>query len=305
MSAVQTPDDTSKEDSKDSRYARVSKDVKDAKDAVFKMSQLRLLGKPIFVGLLVTFIGIWIPILFLVLIPGVGAIVAWVGFATIFVLFTSGRLFNRPDRVWRQERFRAVTMERGRFGFAIVLALLFVVIGQSLLMVTFRLIVYPREQFLAGTSNYNSLSPVMVWVVVLISALGAGIYEEIGFRGYMLQPMEKSYGFLLANTVTSIIFMLIHLNQAWAPWLLPWLFFLSFLFGIIAHVTGSIIPGMIAHVVLDIFNFGYWWSDTIGSFDYQTIWSTGVDAHFVIWSIVLTISLASRIFLFLRLIHNN
>ncbi len=130
----------------------------------------------------------------------------------------------------------------------------------------------------------------MVWLTIILSATGAGVYEEIGFRGYMQVPLEEQHGFLRANILVSLIFMTFHLNQAWAPAVLFWLFFLSFLFGIIAYVSGSLVPGIVGHVILDIFNFGYWWSDFFGVFNHQTIFDSGIDQHFWFWSTILIVS---------------
>jgi hypothetical protein len=83
-----------------------------------------------------------------------------------------------------------------------------------------------------------------------------------------------------------------HLNQAWAPPLLLHLFITSFLLGQIAYTTGSLLPGIIAHTVLDIFNFSYWWTDVAGKFEYQPISITGVDLHFAVWLFILMGSIA-------------
>jgi hypothetical protein len=53
-----------------------------------------------------------------------------------------------------------------------------------------------------------------------------------------------------------------------------------------------LIPGIVAHVVLDVFNFAYWWSDVAGRFEKRPLAETGIDAHFVVWSLVLGASLA-------------
>ncbi|HAY84056.1 MAG TPA: hypothetical protein DCY42_03770, partial [Chloroflexi bacterium] len=42
-------------------------------------------------------------------------------------------------------------------------------------------------------------------------------------------------------------------------------------------------PGIIAHFVVDIFNFSYWWSNLAGEFNYRPIAETGMDGHFLVW----------------------
>jgi hypothetical protein len=96
----------------------------------------------------------------------------------------------------------------------------------------------------------------------------------------------------VAIAIVSLMFLVLHLNQAWAPPVLTHLFALGALFGILAYVSGSLIPSIIAHVVVDVFNFSYWWSDVAGRFDMQTIAETGIDPHFVAWSLIFGASLA-------------
>jgi membrane protease YdiL (CAAX protease family) len=108
----------------------------------------------------------------------------------------------------------------------------------------------------------------------------------------MQVPLEKRYGPGAAIAITSLMFLLLHLNQAWAPPLLLHLFALGALLGILAYAAGSLIPSIIAHVVMDVINFAYWWTDVVGKFDMRTLAETGIDTHFVVWSFVFGTSLA-------------
>ena len=134
----------------------------------------------------------------------------------------------------------------------------------------------------------------------MISAV-AGICEEVGFRGYMQVPLEKRYGPLVAISIVSVVFVLVHLHQAWSGPVLFQIFFLSVLFGSIAFYSGSLIPGIVAHIVMDICNFSFWWTKLGSQFDKKTIGETGIDNHFVLWSVIFTLSLISFIFILSRL----
>ena len=61
--------------------------------------------------------------------------------------------------------------------------------------------------------------------------------------------------------------------------------------GVLAYVSGSLIPSMIGHIVMDIFNFSYWWSDVAGKFDRLPIMETGIDSHFILWTLILVVSI--------------
>jgi membrane protease YdiL (CAAX protease family) len=123
-----------------------------------------------------------------------------------------------------------------------------------------------------------------------MSSLVAGIFEETGFRGYMQVPLEEHYGPGVGVTIVSILFIVVHLHQTWLPPLLFQIFALSVLLGILAYKSGSLIPGMIAHVAMDIFNFSYWWTDIAGRFNMRTIFETGIDFHFLLMSLVFVTS---------------
>jgi membrane protease YdiL (CAAX protease family) len=141
-----------------------------------------------------------------------------------------------------------------------------------------------------------------LWVaftVLIMSSIVAGICEETGFRGYMQAPLEKKYGPSRAIIITSVIFMLIHLSHSWASPILPHIFFASVLLGILAYKTGSLIPGIIGHSILDIFDYSVWWSNITGGFHMQTIFKTGIDLHFIVWDIVFILGL----FVFFRLMR--
>jgi len=62
--------------------------------------------------------------------------------------------------------------------------------------------------------------------------------------------------------------------------------------GVLAYAARSLIPGMIGHAVMDIFNFSYWWWQLLGRYDRRTVLETGIDVDFVAWASTLAISLA-------------
>ena len=103
--------------------------------------------------------------------------------------------------------------------------------------------------------------------------------------------MEKRYGPGVGITMVSIMFLVIHLHQAWALPILFHLFAISVLLGILAYSSGSLIPSIIGHTVIDIFNFSYWWSDVAGKFERQTIYETGIDFHFTVWLLIFVVSI--------------
>ena len=59
----------------------------------------------------------------------------------------------------------------------------------------------------------------------------------------------------------------------------------------LAYSSQSLIPGMIGHAAMDVFNFSYWWWSLIGHYDRGTIFESGIDSNFAASLGTLAISL--------------
>lgn len=217
------------------------------------------------------------------------SLIASLAFLFLYWKFFSGSWGPKKTAETRKKYFRAGSLSPRLWKWSLLLAALFVLVFQSGLVVMFRLIQFPADLFAQGF-GFESLPLWMAWAIILIAALSAGLTEEVGFRGYGLVPLEKRYGPFLAIIIMSVVFVVFHLNQAWALPLLLHLFAAGLLSGAFAYATGSLLPGIIAHTVLDIVNFSYWWSDIAGKFEYQPIAITGVDLHFVVWLLIFAAS---------------
>jgi hypothetical protein len=54
------------------------------------------------------------------------------------------------------------------------------------------------------------------------------------------------------------------------------------LLGLMAWASGSLIPGMIGHTLMDVGLFAFWWTGVAGQFSARTIGQTGVDLGFLL-----------------------
>ena len=172
------------------------------------------------------------------------------------------------------------------------------VVVQSSFVVTFRLIEFPAAKFTADYKLFDTFPLWVAWLLIVMCSVVNGVCEEAGFRGYMQFPIEKKYGPVTAIVITSILFTLIHLTHTWALPIVPHIFFASVLLGIIAWKSGSLIPGIIGHAILDVFDYSVWWTDLTGGFTKQTIFKTGVDMHFIVWVLIFLLA----IFVFFKVI---
>jgi len=214
------------------------------------------------------------------------AIVLW-----IYVKYTSGSWWPQSTAEVRRRYFRATKLSNEKWLWSAVMALVTVVVAQSSLVVTFRVIEFPVEAWNLGY-DFSGVPAWQVWAFIVMAATVAGITEEVGFRGYMQVPLEGRYGAVVGIGIVSIVFVIAHFTQAWAVGallviLLSW----SVLWGILAYVSGSLVGGIISHAVTDIFNFSYWWTDVAGSFERRPIAETGIDSHFIVWLLILLVSI--------------
>jgi membrane protease YdiL (CAAX protease family) len=186
----------------------------------------------------------------------------------------------------------------------LVSALSLVAIWQAGLIVTFRIVEFPGDVMTAGYDLAGA--PLWAaWLMVVMTSLVAGICEETGYRGYMQRPIENRHGPVAAIGLVSALFLVIHLPQAWAPPLLVHIFALSVLLGVLAYASGSLIPGILAHFALDIFNFSYWWTDLAGRYTHRPIAETGIDTHFIIWGIMLLAAVGLFVFSIWKVMGNR
>jgi len=191
----------------------------------------------------------------------------------VFWKFFNGDWGKGFSAAFRKESFRNTNLTSAMWKHGLILAV-------------FRLIEFPAAKFTADYKIVDTFPLWAGWLILIMGSIVAGICEEVGFRGYMQAPMEKKYGVTIAIIVTSAIFTIIHLSHTWALPILPHIFCASVLLGIIAYRTKSLIPGIIGHSILDIFDYSIWWTDITGGFTKQPIFKTGVDMHFVIWVLI-------------------
>lgn len=201
----------------------------------------------------------------------------------VFWKFYSGDWGTASLAEIKRRNFRRTTLSRSAWKWGIAGALLFVVIFQSCLVISFRLMEFPSQAFRQDYVKVDTLPFWSAFLIIIMSSVVAGVVEEVGFRGYMQQPLERAYGPVLAIGITSVVFTLIHLNHSWAQQIPFQIYFASLLLGILAYRTNSLVPGIIGHSILDVFDYSLWWTDLFGGFTRRAVFVAGVDLHFAVW----------------------
>ena len=137
---------------------------------------------------------------------------------------------------------------------------------------------------------------VSLFFILIMSAIVAGVVEESAFRGYMQKAIEQRHGPVIAILVTGIMFGLMHFSHPETTFaLMPFYILVAAIYGMLAYLTNSILPGMVLHTVGNIF-VGL---DLLlrGQSEWQTsatpqplIWETGADKSFWLLSVGLIIA---------------
>jgi membrane protease YdiL (CAAX protease family) len=102
--------------------------------------------------------------------------------------------------------------------------------------------------------------PTLVLLVITLSAV-AGIIEEAAFRGYMQGSIERRHGPVVAIAVTTFVFVLMHfgdVQEMSAPRTL-FIAVVSVMYGVLRHLTRSILPGIILHSAGDAYSIMLLW----------------------------------------------
>lgn len=218
--------------------------------------------------------------LVLTFIPSPWSIPVMLVILWVYWRYFRGDWWPKTTSALRQRCIRSSRLSADTWKWSLIAALAAAALLQAALVITFRIIEFPADKWRLPY-DFSALPAWQIWALLVLAAVVAGVTEEIGFRGYMQVPLEKRYGPVTGIVIVSIVFVFAHLNQAWAGGIIVVVFAISIIWGVLARVSGSLIPGIISHSATDVVNFSYWWTDVAGSFDHKPISTTGIDAHFV------------------------
>jgi membrane protease YdiL (CAAX protease family) len=223
-------------------------------------------------------------------------------FLTLFVWWASGGGPRRSTQAARARAFRCVKLTSSQWLWGLIAAFFLAATVHASIVLLFRFMTFPTAAFRHGYDLSFIPSQPLRWLAVVVSAASAAICEETGFRGFMQQPIEQRHGVLVAVLISSLFFMALHLNQAWATLgIVPIVFSAGLMLGILAWSSGSLVPGIIGHFVMDVGLFAYWWTGIAGDFIALPISETGVDRPFLVACCAFASSLTIALFAISRL----
>jgi membrane protease YdiL (CAAX protease family) len=123
-------------------------------------------------------------------------------------------------------------------------------------------------------------------VLVIMGSIVAGVVEEVAFRGYMQGPIERRHGPVAAILITGLFFGATHFTHREVTWaVMPYIMAAAGVYGTIAYLTNSVVPGMVLHAGGDVFlglaALATGASEWRGAAAPQPlVWETGIDASF-------------------------
>jgi membrane protease YdiL (CAAX protease family) len=223
-------------------------------------------------------------------------------FLALYLWWASGGGPPLRSRTFRGAAFRRRALTSRQWMWSVVAALAFAATIHAAIVLLFRFVSFPMEAFRHGYDVSFIPSLPLKWIASVVSAASAGICEETGFRGYMQYPIEHRHGAPTGIFVSSVFFMLLHLTKGWAVvGMVPIVFTAGVLLGLLAWSSGSFIPSIMGHIVMDIGLFAYWWTGIAGNFTARPITETRVDPSFLITCAVLATMLGTVLFTARRL----
>jgi membrane protease YdiL (CAAX protease family) len=202
----------------------------------------------------------------------------------------------------RRDLGRGGKLSAAQWGWGLLGAVCFAATVHAAIMLLFRFTPFAAVAFHRGYDLSFIPTQRLRWLACVVSALSAGVCEEMGFRGYMQRPIEKRHGPLIAISISSLLFMLLHLNKDWSIFAMtPIVLGAGLLLGVFARASGTLVFNMLGHWLMDIGLFAFWWTQIAGTFSQRPIFETGTDLSFYVECGALATALALLLFIFTRL----
>ncbi len=217
-------------------------------------------------------------------------------FLVIYVAYLKGWGWPGITSEYRKDAisWNKLNKEQWKWG-ALCVLIAFIFVPASI-AVSFRFVeispdIIDRSAEIAGMPLWVALA-----YIIALSA-SAGVWEEVAFRGYLQKIIQNQHGIYWAIGISALLFWLAHFNSASGPLRVVTLLLGAVMLSTLAYSARSIIPGVVDHISSDIYT-GLHTRNIINP-DYlvkfESIWKTGLDAHFVIWSVVLVASIVTFI----------
>ena len=208
--------------------------------------------------------GIWTALLVanLALSPAI----PWAVFVMALLLwllwqYLGGRWWPHTTAEVRRRALRAGRVPRSVFSWALLAGVFSIASLAGLWIVLFHLAGLPSRALL----NYSAYPFITVALALVMASLVSSIPEEAGIRGYLQGALERRVGAVAAILIPAVVIAPGHaLTQGFSWPTLVFYLCADVMLGVMAYLTGSIVPGIAVHSLgLLIFFTLVWPGDTI------------------------------------------
>ncbi len=111
------------------------------------------------------------------------------------------------------------------------------------------------EELMRQLGRQLALSP-RPRLLALMMALASALGEEVFFRGFLLSLLVRALGPGPGILLAALVFALFHPVPDRRAWLYPlYVFFAGVLFGLAYLLSGSLVPGILAHFLYNLKGF--------------------------------------------------
>jgi membrane protease YdiL (CAAX protease family) len=214
--------------------------------------------------------------------------------------YFNGRGWPLSTSGMRRVAMRAGGLSKEQWLWSLLYGFICLLFLMSIINVVYRFIAVPGGG-LMDTSMFPwwSLYPSLIML-----SINAGVSEEAGFRGYMQGGLERRYGPVAAIVSTSIVFWVLHFNHTNGVARFALLLGYGVAVGALTWAARSIWPAIVTHAFCDAVSFttlasGFgpdWFMKKPAPFA-----ETGIDGPFVVFSVLLIVSILAGIAVLRRL----
>ncbi|HLO18648.1 MAG TPA: CPBP family intramembrane glutamic endopeptidase [Anaerolineales bacterium] len=156
----------------------------------------------------------------------------------------------------RHHYLRARLVARPVFLWSMAAGLLSIIALTGLWIVLFQLVKVPGNA-LPAFSKYPLFT---VTLVLLMASLATSVIEEAGFRGYFQSALESKLGGFAAIMISALVISPGHSFTQGFVWpTMMFYFFVDAMFGVLAYLCDSILPGIVVHAIGLLIFFTWIW----------------------------------------------
>jgi membrane protease YdiL (CAAX protease family) len=169
--------------------------------------------------------------------------------------FLSGRLWPGASAATRRRllALRAVSLET--FSWSLIAGVCAVVAAAGLWIVLSQITPWSPNIL----PNAKGVPVASLAVLLLTASLAAPLTEEAAFRGYAQGLMQRAFRPWTSLVIVSALFAAAHLTQGLFAGKLLVYFLAGLSFGAIRQLSGSLVPGIIVHMIADLTFFTLVW----------------------------------------------